>query len=96
MKLDATTTLALPAGLALATASAGEVQALDSPVWLTVAGEPDDWVLCPGERLQLPAGAHAHAGPWHGSRPARLAWAPLRHPLRTRHIPMARNGAATA
>lgn len=79
MQLDADTTLNLPAGEALQACLAGQIEALEGPVWLTVTGQADDWVLQPGERLHLPAGARAFASPWRPRQAVRLAWRPLRH-----------------
>lgn len=79
MQLNADTTLTLPAGEVLQTSLAGQVEALEGAVWLTVSGQAEDWVLQPGERLHLPAGARAFASPWRPRQAARLAWRSLRH-----------------
>lgn len=79
MQLKADTTLTLPAGETLQTSLAGQIEALDGAIWLTVSGQAEDWVLQPGERLHLPAGARAFASPWRPRQSTRLAWRPLRH-----------------
>lgn len=66
----------------LNTPEAGHVQVLQGPVWLTVEGEPHDWVLHTGERLHLPAGARAVAGPWTAGDAVGVVFHPLRHAAR--------------
>ncbi|MCA0176957.1 MAG: DUF2917 domain-containing protein [Proteobacteria bacterium] len=79
MQLNADTTFTLPAGEVLQTSLAGQVEALEGTIWLTVSGQAEDWVLQPGQRLQLPAGARAFVSPWRPRQAARLAWRSLRH-----------------
>lgn len=47
-----------------------------APLWVTLPGQPQDWVLQPGERLTLQRGQLAVAGPWHADGPVVVLWQP--------------------
>lgn len=52
----------------------GWLQVGTAPVWLTLDGQVDDWVLMPGERLPLKRGERAVVEPWHAGSVAQLSW----------------------
>lgn len=43
-------------------------------VWLTLQGQPDDWVLQPGECFVLRRGQRVVVGPWRAGTVAQLHW----------------------
>jgi Protein of unknown function (DUF2917) len=51
--------------------------ALGGKLWVTRRGDPNDYVLAPGERLALSRGEHLTVGAWLRDEPARWDWTPV-------------------
>jgi Protein of unknown function (DUF2917) len=52
----------------------GWLQVGTAPVWLTLEGRADDWVLMPGERMPMKRGERALVEPWRAGTVAELRW----------------------
>ena len=65
---------AVPAGGVVALDAGGEVAVVSGRVWLTVAGDPDDHILGPGESMTVPPWRHALLEAWGRGVPAQIAW----------------------
>ncbi len=52
----------------------GRLRVAAGRVWLTQDGRDEDFVLAPGEQIQLAAGQAIVAEPWTAGTSARLSW----------------------
>lgn len=74
----------------------GWLLANNAPVWVTKRGQPDDWVLQPGERLPLRPGQWFVAESWRADTAAELQWLPLTPPGPGSGTQLARSAVAAA
>jgi len=66
--------LILDRAVRLNSAGTGRLTVTSGRVWLTQDGREQDYVLSPGERIQLQAGQSIVAEPWSAGATARLTW----------------------
>lgn len=66
--------LLLDRAVRLNSAGTGRLAVASGRVWLTQDGREEDYVLSPGEQIQLRAGQSIVAEPWSAGATARLTW----------------------